>query len=215
MLMPEDRLPAPATGLARWEQRYQGDAYLFGTQASAFLVSHAPYLPARGRVLAVADGEGRNGVWLAQRGYDVHAVDGSACALAKAGALARSRGVALELEQADLTAWNWPEARYDAVVAIFIQFALPDERRRLFAGMRQALRPGGILMLHGYTPRQIAFGTGGPANAEQLYTGELLRQEFAGMELLRLQAYEAELSEGTAHVGRSALVDLVARQLAP
>ena len=113
---------------------------------------------------------------------------------------------------ADLLAWDWPEGAYDLVVAMFIQFANPAERERIFAGMVQALKPGGRLLLHGYTPKQLEYRTGGPGAVDNLYTPEMLRQAFAGLEIEALREYEAELNEGLAHRGRSALIDLVARK---
>jgi len=98
------------------------------------------------------------------------------------------------------------------VVAVFIQFSNPEERQRIFAGLAQALKPGGRLLLHGYTPKQLEYRTGGPSAVENLYTPELLRQAFAGLEIEELREYEAELNEGLAHRGRSALIDLVARK---
>ena len=96
-------------------------------------------------MLTLADGEGRNGVWLAEQGLDVHSVDVSPTAIAKAQALAAERGVRLKTERADLATWVWPKDAYDVIVGIFFQVAFPPERARLFRGIRQALRPGGLL----------------------------------------------------------------------
>ena len=125
-------------------------------------------LPQGGRVLAVADGEGRNGVYLAQQGLDVTATDISAAGIAKARRLAQQRGVSLTLEQVDLAADDWPEAAFDAVVAIFVQFADPILRAKMFAGFARTLRPGGILPLEGYRPEQLEYGTGGPKVEDHL-----------------------------------------------
>lgn len=195
-----------------WEQRYAPPDYVFGTAPSQFVLQHARLLQPGMKVLAVADGEGRNGVWLAGQGLDVHAIDASARALEKAQALAAQRGVALRTEQVDVMSWAWPEQAYDAVVAVFIQFASATDRPLLFQRMQQALKPGGLLLLHGYTPKQLEYGTGGPSCVDQLYTEALLREAFAGWPIERLQAYEAELSEGRGHAGRSALIDLIARR---
>lgn len=160
----------------------------------------------------MADGEGRNGVWLAQQGLSVLSIDNSAVALAKARRLADERGVALTIEQADLETWSWPEGAFDLVVAIFIQFARPELRARIFANLRRALKPGGLLLLEGYRPEQIAYGTGGPRVAENLYTEPMLRSAFADLEILELRAYDAPIHEGEGHEGMSALIDLVARR---
>src|SRR5262244_254635 len=195
-----------------WNARFAGDGYLFGTEPNRFLREHAALLPKSGRVLAVADGEGRNGVWLAEQGLDVLSIDFSPVALAKARALARERGVKLETAEADLGKWRWPKAGFTAVVAIFIQFAGPALRDRIFAGVKKALKPGGLLLLQGYRPRQLEYKTGGPPIAENLYTEELLRTAFADLEILELTSHDDEIHEGRGHDGMSALIDLVARK---
>ena len=130
-----------------WDQRYDRPDYLFGTEPNAFLKAEALRLVSGWKVLCVADGEGRNGVFLAEQGLEVTAVEGSPVAIAKARRLAGARGVAMDLIEADLATWTWPTAAFDAVIAIFIQFADPALRARIFAGMQQALKPGGLLLL--------------------------------------------------------------------
>ena len=195
-----------------WNARYDTDAYIFGTAPNVFLASQAGLIRPGMRALAIADGEGRNGVWLAEQGAQGHAIDVSPVALEKARRLAAERGVELAFEQADVLNWNWPEGAYDLVAAIFIQFAPPPERDRVIAGIRRALKPGGVLILQGYTPKQIEFGTGGPPHAANLYTAELLREWFGDWTILHLAEHESLVSEGTQHHGMSALVDLVARK---
>ena len=195
-----------------WNERYVGDDYLFGKEPNAFLASQRERFKPGMQVLSVADGEGRNGVWLAQQGTEVLAVEASPRALEKARQLAAERGVTLTHECADLLQWDWGTARFDAIVAIFIQFAAPEQRARLFAGMQPALKPGGLLLLEGYRVEQLAYGTGGPKDIENLYTAELLRNAFADLEILHLAAYDAPIEEGSGHRGMSALVDLVARK---
>ncbi|MFN3750632.1 MAG: class I SAM-dependent methyltransferase [Thiobacillus sp.] len=193
-----------------WNARYATDDYVFGTAPNVFLTSQAHRLARGQRALAIADGEGRNGVWLAGQGLKVHAIDFSPAALAKAEKLARERGVTLEFEQADVLAWSWPEAAYDVVVAIFIQFAAPPERERIIEGIRRTLRPGGTLILQGYTPRQIEYGTGGPPNPANLYDEADLRRWFGDWRIEHLTEHESFISEGAHHHGMSALIDLVA-----
>lgn len=195
-----------------WDDRYAAEGYLFGTAPNAFLAAQAGRLKPGWTALAVADGEGRNGVWLAQQGLDVLSVDSSAVAQDKARRLARSRGVAPRFEIADLAAWTFPAGQFDVVAGIFIQFAGPDLRRTLFEGMTAALKPGGLLLLEGYRPEQLAFGTGGPRIVENLYTEDLLREAFRDLEILDLRAYDAVIEEGAGHSGMSALIDLVARK---
>ncbi len=195
-----------------WDERYAGGEYFFGTKPNAFMVSQHHLLKPGMSCLAVADGEGRNGVWLVEQGLKVLSVDSSAVAASKADKLAQQKGVKLAFEVADLLNWDWGRERFDAVVAIFIQFATPAQREVLFRGIRQCLKPGGLLLLQGYTPRQLEYKTGGPPVAENMYTEPLLRKEFADMEILHLVEHDAEINEGTGHKGMSALIDLVARK---
>ncbi len=166
------------------------------------------------RVLAVADGEGRNGVFLAETGANVHAIEVSAAAIGKSKRLAAQRGVNLTWEQADVTSWDWPEAEYDVVVAIFVQFITAEERPAFFANLQLALKPGGLLLMEGYRTEQLAYGTGGPPVASQLYTEPMLRKAFAGLSIEVLRSYDDVIEEGSGHVGMSALIDLVATRAA-
>jgi cyclopropane fatty-acyl-phospholipid synthase-like methyltransferase len=163
-------------------------------------------------VLSVADGEGRNGVWLAEQGLNVLAVDFSDKALEKSRRLANSRGVSLQTELVDVHTWNWGENRFDVIVAIFIQFASSAERPALHRAIQQALKPGGLLLLQGYTPKQLEYRTGGPSNIDNLYGVEDLKRDFGTMDILQLREHDSEISEGPGHSGMSALVDLVARK---
>ena len=197
---------------AHWQQRFAGPDYLFGTEPNAFLKAHAHLLKKGEKALAIADGEGRNGVFLAEQGLDVLSVDFSPLAQEKVRKLAAERGVTVRLEQADITAWTWPEAAFDVVAAIFFQFALPAERDKIFAGIKKTLKPGGLLLLEGYGPKQIEYKTGGPSDLARLYTRELLEKAFADFASLDVRAYDAVIEEGARHSGMSALVDLVGRK---
>jgi cyclopropane fatty-acyl-phospholipid synthase-like methyltransferase len=195
-----------------WDERYAGEEYLFGTEPNAFLVSQRHLLKPGMSCLAVADGEGRNGIWLAQQGLDVLSVEASAVALEKARKLAAARGVPVKFEQADLERWQWGESRFDAVAAIFIQFAPPVLRTKMFAGIKRCLKPGGLLLLQGYTPRQLEYKTGGPPVAENMYTEATLRETFGDMEWLHFAEHDSIIREGAGHHGMSALIDLAARK---
>ena len=195
-----------------WDARYAVADYIFGTAPNQFLASHANLIQPGMRALAVADGEGRNSVWMAEHGAQVHAVELSPIALEKARALAQTRGVTIRFEEADLLTWHWPEAEYDLVVAIFVQFASPAQREPIIAGIRRALKPGGVLILQGYTPKQIEFATGGPSSAENMYTESLLREWFGDWQIRHLREHEDFISEGTHHHGQSALIDLIAQK---
>ncbi|MFN3936614.1 MAG: class I SAM-dependent methyltransferase [Gemmobacter sp.] len=198
-----------------WNDRYATPEYIFGTAPADFLRRVAPLIPAGAEVLCLADGEGRNSVWLAERGCRVTATEPSANALAKARALAAARDVAVDFRQVPVEDWDWRAEAFDAVAGIFIQFAGPDLRARIHAGIAHTLRPGGLVLLHGYALRQPAYGTGGPRDAAHLYDLPALRADFPGWEVLVAQDHDADLNEGTRHVGRSALVDFVARKPGP
>lgn len=202
----------PSSDADFWNGRFASESYVFGTRPAAFLVDNAHYIPPRSRVLVPADGEGRNSVFLAEMGHRVVATDIAEHGIAKAQKLADARGVNVEFRHLDLQGWRWPEAEFDAVVAVFIQFAPPAFRDEIFAGMKRAVRPGGIALLHGYTPKQLEYRTGGPQAVDQLYTEQLLRDAFSSWELLRVEAYERELDEGEGHRGRSAIIDMIARR---
>ena len=196
--------------LDRWQERYATDEYRFGTAPNAFLASQAKLLPKSGKALAVADGEGRNGVFLAEHGLDVLSLDFSPNAQAKARKLAAARGVTISVEQADVINWSYPPDAFDVVAAIFFQFAAPPDRDRIFAGIKRTLKRGGLLLLEGYGPKQLEYKTGGPGILENLYTLEILEAAFGDYALLDIREYDAELHEGAGHGGMSALVDLVA-----
>ncbi len=198
--------------LERWEARFSQEGYLFGTEPNAFLRAQAHRLRPGLDVLSVADGDGRNGVWLAEQGLNVHAVDFSPTAIKKAGALAKARGVAIRTECADLFSWVWPSEAYDVVVAIFLQFAPPDERKRMFEGMKRALKPGGLLLMEGYGPKQLDYGTGGPKRLDWLYTPALLEDAFSDFSSIEIDEYETELDESDRHRGMSALIDFIGRK---
>jgi SAM-dependent methyltransferase len=198
--------------LQRWETRFSPPGYVFGKEPNAFLKSQAHRFRPGQTALAVADGEGRNGVWLAEQGLDVLAVDFSTTALAKAHALAQERGVRLRTEVADLTAWLWPQAAFDVVAAVFVQIVFPPERRAFFGNIKRALKPGGLLLMQGYRPEQLNYRTGGPPEVERLYTRGILEEGFGDMAELQISEHDSTISEGTGHVGMSALIDLIGRK---
>ncbi|WP_299439867.1 class I SAM-dependent methyltransferase [uncultured Rhodospira sp.] len=198
-----------------WDQRYADRGYLYGVEPNAFLVRQRHRLDRGLSVLAVADGEGRNGVWLAGQGMRVHAVDLSPVALQKAMKLALDRGVTLRTTCADLTAWDWPEAQYDAVACLFLHLR-PDARRIVHRAMARALVPGGVLIQEAFHPDQIRHGTGGPPDAEMLYDPETLAADYDGLlEIDLLDHGEIDLDEGRHHQGRAHTTRLVGRRLSP
>lgn len=196
----------------RWQERYSTPDYAFGKEPNAFLARCLPLLPKSGKALAVADGEGRNGVWLAKQGLDVLAIDFSPAALAKARTLAAENNVAVTFIEADVHGWDYPDNAFDVVVEIFTQFSPPADRARKWAGMRRALKPGGLLIVQGYTPKQLDYGTGGPKQVEQLYTREMLESAFGDFDTVVIEEEEVELHEGASHSGMSAVIGLTARK---
>jgi cyclopropane fatty-acyl-phospholipid synthase-like methyltransferase len=201
-----------------WNDRYQnaGEQYLFGTQPNQFLERHADLFQKGSNALLVADGEGRNSVWLAKQGLDVSALDISAVAVDKARRLAVEHGVDVDLVVGDMTGLDWPPAQlhgaFDWVVGIFIQFVGAEGRDRQFAAMKQLTRSGGRILLHGYTPKQLDYRTGGPAVVENLYTQALLQDAFSDWQVEELTEYEDDVAEGMGHHGRSALIGLIVRK---
>ena len=195
-----------------WNERYSAPGFAFGTQPNAYLSDRRALFEPGKSALAVADGEGRNSVWLAQQGLNVDAFDISPVGVAKARQLAQQASVAVNYHVDSCDGWDWQPAAYDYVVAIFVQFADPEMRRRLFANMVAALKPGGLLVLQGYTPKQLDYNTGGPGQLDHLYTEEMLTSAFSALELVDMQVYEAELDEGARHSGMSALIGMVGRK---
>lgn len=199
-----------------WEDRFNTPDYVFGTEPAQFLTDHHAFLTPGQTVLAVADGEGRNSVFMADCGMAVTAVDYAPSAIAKARKLAKARGVTVDFRQADLLTDDWhvpfEHTPFDMVAGIFIQFTGPQARAAMFDRMARCLRPSGLMMLHGYTPKQLDHGTGGPPFVENMYTTDLLRDHFPGWEVLEAREYERDVQEGRGHSGLSALIDFIARK---
>ncbi|WP_424136094.1 class I SAM-dependent methyltransferase [Roseomonas chloroacetimidivorans] len=190
---------------AAWDARYAGGGFAFGDAPNRYLEAQAAWLRPGMRALAIGDGEGRNGVWLAERGLEVTSVDWSAAGLAKAEALAAERGVALRTAVADLTRWDWPVGRFDLVAWIFVH--LPPADRALVAERAVAsLAPGGLLVLEAFTPAQEGRRSGGPRDPELLWSGDLVREHFAGLELLECLEGTVLLDEGPKHQGHAEVV---------
>jgi cyclopropane fatty-acyl-phospholipid synthase-like methyltransferase len=196
-----------------WNKRFNTPDYIFGKAPNEYLQAQAwLHLKKGDSVLCVADGEGRNSVWLAKQGMRVDAFDLSEIALSKVVALATEEAVQVQFSLASSDTWEWEPNQYDAVVGIFIQFANPVIRARLFAQMVSTLKPGGVLIIQGYTPKQLEFKTGGPSILEHLYTDNMIRDLIDDLEIIDLCVYEKSLSEGPKHTGMSDLLGLVARK---
>ena len=196
-----------------WNERFDKAEFIFGKEPNEYLVeSSLKYLKKNDKVLCIADGEGRNGVWLARQGMQVVGFDASDVALAKAKQFAKDNQVQVDYTFSDTDSFVWHPNTYDAVIAIFIQFADPAMRERIFKQTYQTLKPGGIFILQGYTPKQLEYKTGGPSLIEHLYTEEMIRDLAKDFQILDLCCYEKELSEGARHTGMSALLGMIAKK---
>jgi SAM-dependent methyltransferase len=197
-----------------WNERFDKAEFIFGKEPNEYLVEKTQqYLKPGQKVLCIADGEGRNGVWLAKQGMQVVGFDASDIALAKAKQFAKENQVEVEYFFSDTDSFAWHDNTYDAVIGIFIQFADPAMRERIFQKTYEALKPGGIFILQGYTPKQLEYKTGGPSLIEHLYTEEMIRDLMQDFDIREITVYEKDLSEGARHTGMSALMGLVAQKL--
>ncbi len=197
-----------------WDKRFSQAEYVFGKNPNAYLKNQVEkFIQPGAHALCVADGEGRNGVWLAKQGMTVEAFDLSPVAVEKAKQLANREQVSIASFVASTHSWGWKPNYYDLIAAIFIQFATPNMRVDLFDHMRESLKPGGYLILQGYTPKQLDYKTGGPPSIDHLYTTELIKDLLRGMQICDWQEYEAEIHEGEGHHGMSALMGVVARKV--
>lgn len=202
-----------------WSDRYSsvGDQYLFGVEPNHYLKLHRDLIVSNGKsALLVADGEGRNSVWLSEQGLNVTACDISAIAIKKARELSRVRKRGPDFICADMLSADFAEmylnTRYDWVIGIFIQFTNSEERIKQFNLMKNLTCSGGRILLQGYTPKQLEYKTGGPSNVENLYTKEMLEKSFADWKIEKLCEYEEVISEGVGHNGISALIGMIARR---
>lgn len=193
-----------------WEARYSAESYMYGTEPNEFLRSNVHLLPA-GPTLCLAEGEGRNAVFLAAAGRDVRSVDLAEAGVAKTQRLAEQRGVAVDAVLADLADFDIGVGRWASVISIFAHTP-PALRRDVHARVVAGLRPGGVFLLEAYTPDQIGRGTGGPAVPEMTMTIDGLRAELTGLEFVHALELEREVIEGEGHTGLGAVVQMIARK---
>lgn len=192
-----------------WNERYSAEEYIYGTEPNAFLAEHAKMLV--GPVLSLAEGEGRNAVFLASLGIDVLGVDSSEVGLAKARKLAESRSVNIRTEVVDLAQYEPPADAFGAVVSIFahLRSAL---RARLYPLIARSLKPGGVILLEAYSKEQIKRNTGGPKDVDMLMSAADLERAFPDCEVVLLQELEREVVEGTFHTGVASVVQFLGRK---
>ena len=191
-----------------WDSRYNNPSFVFGTEPNDFLRDYAHHLP-KGKILSLAEGEGRNAVFLAAQGYDVTGVDSSAVGLEKAQRLAQSRSVRITTITADLAQFKIEPNSWDGVVSIFCH--LPSTLRRdVYKRVAAGLKPGGCFLIEAYTPKQLAFKTGGPQNPDSMPDLASLRQELIGLRLEHAAELERDIFEGPGHTGRGHVVQIMA-----
>lgn len=193
-----------------WNQRYAEAGFAYGERPNAFLASQAIRLKPGGRVLVPGDGEGRNGVWLAEQGFEVTSLDMSQVGCEKAAQLASARGVSMEVICTRLEEWTWPTQHCDAVVSIFLHLPEPL-RTRIHRAMRESLVPGGIVLMEAFTPAHLPLraqnaSVGGPGDIALLCSAEQLRSDFAPLEPALFEEAEVDLEEGAYHRGRGAVI---------
>lgn len=195
-----------------WDEKFSGENYAYGTEANDFLVSVTNKIPENGNVLSLCEGEGRNGVFLAMKGFKVLGVDGSKVGLAKARKLAESKNVEIKTEVCDLSEYEIEPEKWDAIVMIFGH--LPSElRKKINRSIVKGLKIGGVFILEGYSPRQLSFNTGGPKDVSMLYELEDVKAELVRLNFEVAREIEREIFEGNSHHGLSSVVQILGRKL--
>ncbi len=192
-----------------WDQRYGENEYIYGTEPNDFLVKAATHIPADGSVFTLAEGEGRNAVYLAEQGFDVSSIDFAAEGKVKAEKLAAERGVTIKYQVGDIAELKPASHKWDAIVAIFAHVP-PPARSAMFKYIHENLKVGGYLILEGYTPDQVGRGTGGPPNAELMFSKSMLEQEFGGFDVIQSEEKLRDVQEGAYHNGEGAVVQFIA-----
>ena len=193
-----------------WNEKYANTDYAYGTEPNEFLASAVAKLK-RSETLSLAEGEGRNAVWLAQQGFTVSSIEQSEKGVAKTLRLALQRGVIVMAERGELETFNIQPNSWDLVVSIYAH--TPQElRRKLHRQVVAGLKPGGVFILEAYTPAQIPNNTGGPKDASLMPTAELLRSELHGLVFDHLEEIERDVVEGSLHTGTAHVVQLVAHR---
>lgn len=191
-----------------WDERYSAEEYVYGTAPNKFLEENVNFIP-KGKVLSLAEGEGRNAVFLAKQGYSVTAVDASLVGLEKARKLAKDNGVVIEFIHADLEEYDIGENRWDGIVSIFcpVPSVLRKElHKKVVAGLKQ----NGVLLLEAYTPNQLRYGTGGGSSEDSMMSKESLSLELADLKFSHLIELERDVVEGIYHTGLGAVVQAIA-----
>jgi 2-polyprenyl-3-methyl-5-hydroxy-6-metoxy-1,4-benzoquinol methylase len=194
-----------------WDQRYSTENYAYGTKPNDFLVEKINDL-SKGKILCLGEGEGRNAVWLAKRGYEVTAVDGSKIGLKKAQRLAKMSGVSISTIHTDLSEFVIKPKSWDIIISIFCHLP-PNLRADVHHNCVHGLRSGGVMLLEAYTPAQLNYKTGGPSKFDMMMDAKSLRTELNGLEFQHLQELTREVHEGEFHNGTGAVVQVLAKKV--
>lgn len=190
-----------------WDEKYNSVDYFYGKSPNNFLEENYLSIP-KGNVLFLAEGEGRNSVFLASKGYDVTAVDISAIGLGKANKLASENNTEIRTVCADLDTFDLGESAWDGIVSIFCHLP-PELRHELYKRVEKALKPTGVFLLEAYTPKQLEFKTGGPPVSEMMLTKNILLDELPKIEFSHLVELEREVIEGVGHHGLASVVQAI------
>ncbi len=188
-----------------WDERFSQAEPVYGEAPNAFVAAQAFRFQRDMKLLVPGDGYGRNGVWLARQGFQVHTVDLSPVGVARAHKSAQTSGVTMTIEQADLATWSWPVEQFDGVLSIYLHLP-PDLRPSVHAAILRATKPGGLIILEAFSPAQLKFSSGGPKQVELLYTAAMLQRDFAPAVALELEEKELVVAEGHMHSGPAAVV---------
>jgi len=194
-----------------WDKRYSEAGFAYGIKPNLYLVSKAKLLQSGMKVLAIGDGEGRNGIWLAEQGMEVTIIDQSEIGLNKARYLAAEKSVVIQTICEDLVSWEWPVNTYDAVISVFVHFG-PTERPAVHKSIVNALKVGGWLVMQSFHKDQINHNSGGPNNVDMLYNTQMLARDFSGLRIDELEKTEVDLDEGVYHRGTAAVINLLAQK---
>jgi len=195
---------------AMWDERYSSEVYVYGTRPNDFLKENFTSIP-RGRVLSLAEGEGRNAVFLAKQGYSVSAVDSSLAGIDKGKKLAKSSGVEVEFIHADLVEYDFGENQWDGIISIF--FPLPSlQRQALYKKVERGLKKNGVFLLEAYTPEQLKFNTGGGNSVDTMQSKNHVASELAGLNFAHLVELERSVIEGIYHTGIGSVVQAIAKK---
>jgi len=190
-----------------WDERYSEPGFAYGTAPNDFLISVVDKIP-HGKILSLAEGEGRNAVYLASLGYEVTGVDGSEVGLRKAEELATERGVAITTIHADLSEFEIEPEQWDGIIACYCH--VPSAiRNSLHRAAVKGLKPGGVFVLEAFSEEQLGYGTGGPQSLDMLMSLDDLKRELAGLELVHAVQLEREVREGSGHTGLASVIQLL------